>query len=174
MDYVLLLTEFAVRFVLLVGLCVAAYLGLSVAIRGNTKFGDIEKWEAPLGEVFGVFAMGCVDLNRARPKVAVCARFSSQDDDHSLNRLRQARLLFVAAQRRFSNLRARPAGLSALMTLVSLLGAACLVAPMLDPKGMPVSLRDSALYASAIVTVVSSLYYKRHVDDFEDLRSLRK
>jgi hypothetical protein len=174
MDYTVLLVEFGVRFVMLGVLCGTAYLGLSVSIRGSNRFGDIEKWEAPLGEVFGVFAQTCVDMTRAQPNVAVCARFTSVEDDNSLGRLTRARVLYAAAQRRFSNLRDRPAGLTALMLLVSLLGAACFVVPMLDPQGTPFSLRDSALIASVVVGTISLGYHKRHVDDFEDLRSLRK
>jgi hypothetical protein len=45
---------------------------------------------------------------------------------------------------------------------------------MLDPQGTPFSLRDSALIASVLVGTISLGYHKRHVDDFEDLRSLRK
>jgi len=174
MDYTELLIEFFVRFAILGALCVVAFLGLSVSIRGSSRFGEIEKWEAPLSEVFGVFEPTCVDMARAQPKVAVCARFASAEDDHSLDRLRRARVLYGAAKRRFANLRDRPAGLTALMLLVCLLGAACMVSPMLDSAGAPFSLRDSALFGSVVVGTVSLGYHKRHVDDFEDLRSLRK
>lgn len=171
-DIVALATEFAIRCGVLSLLLLGSYLGASVAIRGNSRFGRIDDWDDELSRVFGLFGPSSVDSARSPPRTAICAKFCEVDEDASLERLREARRLYKNAATRFSNLR-RPLGLLAFSLVFCLLGSALLVFPMLEQKA-PIELRETVMWGSLSVMILVGFYYKHHVDCFSDLRALGK